>query len=150
MQGQGFANVGNETMFWYSVWIVPEAGVRFARWERDRLGYLQPFVGPKDTPHLISAPVPTDGKPVTISLNVAGLNELSKVKVSVLDERFQELAGFGAADCTAPEKSGLRQRVQWGAKDRVTLSGPIRIRVDFGGVRPEDLKLYTVYVETLG
>ncbi len=28
MQGQGFANVGNETLFWYSVWVVPTAGLR--------------------------------------------------------------------------------------------------------------------------
>ena len=150
MQGQGFANVGNDTLFWYSVWIVPEGGVRFARWDRDRLGYLQPFVGPKDTPHLISAAVPTDGKGVAISLNVAGLNELSKVKVSVLDEQFHQLPGYSGADCTAPEKAGLRQRVQWGTKDRVTANGPIRVRVDFGGLRPEDLKLYAVYVEALG
>ena len=35
-------------------------------------------------------------------------NELSKVKVSVLDERFHELAGYGAADCTARSFSSSR------------------------------------------
>ena len=42
VQGQGFENVGEETLFWYASW--PEHfgdGVRVASWERDRLGYLR-------------------------------------------------------------------------------------------------------------
>jgi hypothetical protein len=146
MQGQGFANIGDETLFWYSVWVIATAGVRLARWERDRLGYLQPFVGPDKSPHLISAPVTTGGKPVAISLNISGLNEWSKVKVTVMNERFQPLAGYAASDCSEPMQSGLRQIVRWGGKDRITSAGPIRVRVDFAGVRPEDVKLYAVYV----
>jgi hypothetical protein len=146
MQGQGFANVGDETLFWYSIWVVPTAGIRLARWPRDRLGYLQPFVGPKEQPHVISAPIPTGGKPVTISLNTSGLSELSALKISVLDERLQPLAGFGAAASGPALRSGLRQRVTWGGNDRVLSEGPIRVRVDFGGARPEDLRLYAVYV----
>ena len=43
-QGQGFENIGGETLFWYAPW--PEQlsdGVRVATWQRDRLGCLQPF-----------------------------------------------------------------------------------------------------------
>jgi hypothetical protein len=146
MQGQGFANIGDETLFWYSVWVVPSAGVRLARWERDRLGYLQPFAGPGESPHVISAPVATNGTPVTISLNIAGLNDLSRAKVSVFDERFQPLPGCSAADCTGPVRPGLRQTVQWGSREKITSSEPIRVRIDFAGVRPEDVKLYAIYV----
>ena len=42
VQGQGFENVGEETLFWYAPW--PEQlsnGVRVASWQRDRLGYFQ-------------------------------------------------------------------------------------------------------------
>jgi hypothetical protein len=136
MQGQGFANVGDETLFWYSVWVIPTAGVRLARWQRDRLGYLQPFVGPKESPHVISMPVPTGGRPVAISLNASGLGELSAMKVSVLNEQLQPVAGYGANDSTALLRSGFRQRVNWGGKETVTSAGPIRVRVDFAGVRP--------------
>jgi hypothetical protein len=146
MQGQGFANVGRETLFWYSVWVVPTAGVRLAHWERDRLGYLQPYLGPKASPHLISAPVPTDRRPVQIGLNVAGVNDLSRIKVTVLDEQMRELPGYSAAECTGPGQAGLRQIARWGSRQTVTAPGPIRIRVDFAGVRPEDLRLYAVYV----
>ncbi len=147
MQGQGFANVGNDTLFWYSVWVVPSAGLRVARWDRDRLGYLQPFSGPKNKAHVISAPVETHGKPVAIKLNVNGVGQWSGVKVSLLDEQLRELPGFSAKDCTGPEQSGLSQRAVWGDRRNVTADGPIRVRVDFTGVRPEDLQLYAVYVE---
>jgi hypothetical protein len=147
MQGQGFANVDKETLFWYSVWVVPSAGIRVARWDRDRLGYLQPFVTSGKSPHLISAPIATGGRPVAVKLNVNGIKRWSSVKVSVLDGKFRELPDYTAKDCTGPDHSGLSQRVVWGNKRQVTADGPIRIRVDFTGVRPEDLQLYAIYVE---
>ncbi|HEX4131880.1 MAG TPA: hypothetical protein VHZ24_17745 [Pirellulales bacterium] len=147
MQGQGFANLGKETLFWYSVWVVPSAGLRVARWDRDRLGYLTPFSGPKHKAHVISAPVPTGGKPVAIKLNVGGIGEYSGVKVSVLDEHLRELPGYSAAECTGPERSGFSERATWGRQRRVVAEGSIRVRVDFTGIRPEDLQLFAVYVE---
>jgi hypothetical protein len=147
MQGQGFANIGQETLFWYSVWVVPTAGIRVAHWDRDRLGYLSPFVTEKKSPHLISAPVATNGQPVAVKLNIGGINQWSSVKVTVLDEQMRELPGYTAQDCTGPEQSGLSQRVVWGHQRQVVAPGPIRIRVDFTGVRPEDLQLYAIYVQ---
>ena len=58
-----------------------------------------------------------------------------------------ELPGYTAKDCTGPEESGLSQRVVWGKNQQVVANGPIRIRVDFTGVRPEDLQLYAIYVQ---
>jgi hypothetical protein len=147
MQGQGFANVGKDTLFWYSVWVVPNAGIRVARWDRDRLGYLEPFVTSDKKPHVISAPVSTGGKPVSVKLNITGINKWSGVKVTVLDEQLRELPGYTAQDCTGPAESGLSQLVVWGEKQQVVANGPIRIRVDFTGVRPEDLRLYAIYVQ---
>ena len=46
IQGQGFENVGDETLFWYAPW--PEEasdGVRVTSWPRDRLGYFSPYEG---------------------------------------------------------------------------------------------------------
>jgi len=146
MQGQGFANVGKETLFWYSVWVVPSAGIRCAHWDRDRLGYLTPFVKADKTPHVISAPIATSGKPVAVKLNINGLNQWSKVRVTVLDEQMHELAGYTAKECTGPEESGLDQLVVWGDRRTVMANGSIRIRVDFTGVRPEDVQLYAAYV----
>lgn len=147
MQGQGFANVGKETLFWYSVWVVPSAGIRVARWDRDRLGYLQPFVNSGKTPHVISTPISTGGKPTAITLNINGLGQWSSVRVTLLDEQLRELPGYTAKDCTGPEQSGLDQRVVWGKNRTVVASVPIRVRVDFTGVRPEDVQLYAIYLK---
>ncbi|MSU49946.1 MAG: hypothetical protein EXS37_12815 [Opitutus sp.] len=147
MQGQGFANVGDETLFWYGIWVIPSAGVRLARWERDRLGYLQPFLGRSGEARVISAPIAISGRPVTVSVNAAGLGQWSQIKVTMLDEQFHELPGYTAKECTGPQQSGLHQRVTWGNNFRVSASGAVRVCIDFGGVRPEDLRLYAVYVE---
>jgi len=142
--GQGFANIGGQTLFWFSLWGAPGEGIRVARWERDRLGYLQPFVPGKKQPAIISEPLSMKGREATISLNVSGLDESNGIKVSVLDEQFRELPGYTAGACTGP---GLKQRVRWGAKDGVTSDQPIRIRVDFTGASAQEIRLYAVYVD---
>ena len=46
IQGQGFENMGEETLFWYAPWPEQRSdGVRVAVWPRDRLGYFQPYMG---------------------------------------------------------------------------------------------------------
>jgi len=145
-QGQGFANRNGQTLFWYGSWNSPADGVRLARWDTDRLGYLQPFVPPQQHPNLISEPIATGGKSVTVALNLDGVSDLSRVKVSILDEQCRPLPGFEAADCSAPARSGLKEVAGWGSRQTVTAAGPIRVRIDFAGVRPEDLKLYAVYL----
>ena len=153
-QGQGFENIGDETLFWYAPW--PEQlsdGVRVASWPRDRLGYFQPF--PLDKPkqrtcHVISAPIFTeaaDGADLQVAVNADGLSEHAQLAVELLDERFVPLPGYAAGDCD-PMESGLRQRVSWGGRSTVSgVEGAFRVRVNFAGLRPEDPKLYAIYVE---
>jgi hypothetical protein len=38
-QGQGWANVGDQTLYWYSVWS--QGRIRLATWLRDRFGYFE-------------------------------------------------------------------------------------------------------------
>jgi len=66
----------------------------------------------------------------------------------VLDERFNELPGYIAAECVGPDKSGFRQSVKWGSREQITSSQPIRIRVDFTGPAVAELKLFAVYLDT--
>jgi hypothetical protein len=79
---------------------------------------------------------------------VAGLSEHCELIVELLDRQFRPLEGYSAARVTPLRESGLRQLVRW--EDRDTLDGikdPFRIRATFGGVRPEDLQLYALYVQ---
>ena len=148
MQGQGMENVGERTLYWYGLW--PEAdsnGVRLASWPRDRLGYLSPFAGPASAAFLITDRIHLEGRQARVSLNVSGLGQYSKMKVSVLDGSFRPLRGYGPEECGEIETNGLKVPVSWGNKMMVSQEEPIRLRIDFCGVRPEDIALYAVYLE---
>ena len=151
-QGQGFENVGDETLFWYAPW--PEQlsdGVRVANWKRDRLGYLQPFdprqLAKPNGCHLISAPIDLQGTPGRVALNVDGLSEHAQVTVEILDEQFSPVEGYTAGECL-PLESGLKQPVTWPGRDAVKVDRPFRVRLNYTGIRPEDPKLYAIYVES--
>ncbi len=48
-------------------------------------------------------------------------------------------------------KSGLQQPVRWNSQEWVEhRDGAIRIRINFAGIRPEDPKLYAIYVTSQG
>ena len=151
VQGQGFENIGDETLFWYAPWPEGDSdGVRLATWPRDRLGSLQCLTereAPGEAPHAITAPVDPEGKPIRLSANVSGLSEHAEFRVAVLDERFRELPGYAAAECTGLRESGFAQPVTWNGRDTIDADVPIRLRVEFGGIRPEDVRIHALYLE---
>ena len=146
-------NIGDETLFWYAPWPEQDSdGVRVASWPRDRLGYFHSYFTSRTMdlglPHFVSAPIDLEGKPARVLLNVDNLDEHSQVSVEVLDEQFLPIPGYGRESCLAPTSGGFRQPVKWQAHEVVeNVDGPIRVRVNFGGLRPEDTKIYAVYVE---
>lgn len=150
-QGQGFENIGDETLFWYGSWSYND-GVRLATWPRDRLGYFGAFLARKmrslQEAHFISAPIDLEGKPASVYLNVDGLSDDSRISVEILDERFEPIHDYSEQACVSPSQSGLRQPVGWQSHEQIEgVDGPVRIRVNFRGKRPEDVKIYAVYVE---
>jgi len=152
MQGQGFENIGGETLFWYAPWGGCN-GIRVARWPQDRLGYFEAFLGSKMTSlqesHFISAPIDLEGKPAQVYLNVDGLSEHAEVSAEALTEKFEVIPGFTADKFTGPSTSGLRQLVTWQNRETLeNIDGCVRVRVNFGGIRPEDVKIHAVYVSS--
>ena len=147
MQGQGYENVGDETLFWYSAWR--EGEVRLARWERDRLGYAS--VDDEDGPagaHLWTSPFRMEGGLASVFLNVEGTGPHSSVSVAVTDERFEPISGLGADQCATVE-DGYRARVRWKDGDAASVGEqPVRLKISFEGLRAQDLKLYAAYVES--
>ena len=155
IQGQGFENVGDETLFWYAPW--PEEasdGVRVTSWPRDRLGYFSPYEsgiwvhGGRSDPHFVSAPIDLEGGTARLTVNVEGINEHSSITVEIQDHAFRTVPGYERDASQGPTGPGLAQPVTWLGKNAIDgVSGLIRVRVDFGGVRPEDVRLYAVYLD---
>lgn len=141
-QGQGFENFGEQTLFWYEVWGL--GPVRLATWARDRLGYFQSMGGPA---HFLSCPFRLAG-PSRLYLNVDGLSEHTLLGVELVDEQFRPLAEYTGESAAVVRENGLRQRVTWGGNSVVTAPDHLlRLRVSFGGVRPEDIRFYAAYLE---
>jgi hypothetical protein len=158
MPGGGIENIGERTIHWYSTWEYPPRGeIRVATWQRDRLGYFaavsrREFTGPGRIdvpvdPHLVTCPLRGSGAETTIEVNADGLSQHSTLAVEVLDEQFRPLPEYRAESCVPLVESGLRQAVRWRGRPRLqALERPFRIRVNWGGVRPEDARLYAIYV----
>jgi len=149
LQGQGVHNIGEQTLSWYTA--LYEGDVRVATWPRDRLGYYsvyQPFGGPvRAVPHFISCPVQLGSGGARVFVNADGFSEHNHITVEILDREFKGVKGYSGEDCTPIAEDGFRQQVVW--RDRQTIDGPdhpVRIRVNYGGVRPEDIRVYAVYV----
>lgn len=151
--GQGMLNWGDETMLWYEAWV--DGGIRLARWERDRLGYLRAFnpeehgwgLRAVDDRHCITCPLRVSDGAARVYANVDRVWEHSELVVEVLDEQFRPLPGYSGEACVPLREPGLRQPVVWKGRDTVSdIAGPFRLRVTFGGVRPEDARLHALYV----
>ena len=168
-QGQGFENIGDETLIWYWGW-----GAKFicvARWPRDRLGYFEVVPDPKpnllmpeDThtmfwgryidipidqtdPHAISCPIRIDSHAASISVNADGISEDALLSLELLDEQCRPIDGLSGSAAAAIHEPGLRQTAIWNGSNTLDLAGKtIRIKVTWQGKRPDDTHLYALYV----
>ena len=159
IQRNAWAQIGDRTVYWYSLWRRehrrPEddpTGVRLASWARDRFGSLNACApnageGAEFEPHCISCPIELDDAQGRIFVNAGGLGPYAELKVELLDLQFRPLAGYSGSDAATIRESGLRRPVTFGAGGTLPeLDGSIRIRVNWAGVRPEDARLYALYV----
>ena len=155
VQRNAFANIGDRTVYWYSVartLPTEPTGVKVATWVRDRLGCFSAArknhgFGAAYEPHCISCPIELKQPDSRIFVNADGLGEYSQIKVHLLDHQFRPVPRYSGGDCVPISESGLRQPAVW--RNRTQLEEfihPIRIRVDWEGIRPEDAQLYAIYV----
>ena len=152
IQGQGCFNIGDETLFWYAPW--PEQasdGVRVASWQRDRLGYLCGYLRKgwheQYSCHCISAPIDLEGRPARLFLNADGLGDRGSVLAEVVGESFEPIAGYEKENAVAASEGGLHQPLRWQEREVVKAADPIRVCAHIEGTRPEDVRLYALYVE---
>ena len=151
IQGQAFQNIGERTIVYYGIW--PEVdrtsptGVRIATWQRDRLGCYSPSPDIDDA-HCITMPLRPLRPGARIYVNADGLSADSQLSVEVLDERFRPIPGYSGRDSRPLDAPGFRLPVSWRAGDRLASSDqPIRVRVNWHGRRPQQARLFAVYIE---
>lgn len=159
-QGQGMAEVGGKTLAYYSHWGKGASGkIWAANWERDRFGFFAPTSDPEEgqwmndraAPHCISCPIRIGGRSARVFINASNLSEHGYLTVEVLDVRFQPLPGYAADHSTPLKNGGFRVPVKWGERESIEAAeGAVRLRINWHGIRPEDPKLYAVYVEAGG
>lgn len=115
LQGQAFANVGDQTYAWYSHWDnegqFRNMEIGLAMWRRDGFGYLSRKEDDNDA-ELITAPF-TVGKSGTLSCNVDGITGDAPLTIEVLDAQSQPLPDFSGENAAKLTSSGLRTEVVW-------------------------------------
>ena len=149
IQGQGWANTGDRTLYWFGGWRDGE--VRLAEWERDRFGFVRAIEESRvPDSHLITSPFRIGYEQARVFLNVGGLSEYNSIAVSVADDQMRPIDGFEASDCH-PVENGLRSPVGWKGRDAIPGGKDLlRLRVDISGVRAGDVKLYCIHVKEAG
>ncbi len=164
LQRNAWANIGDRSVYWFSVWREEAStwtmdnpksltGVWVATWELDRFGWFAPCgrnygsAAGAYEPHCISCPVSLEGGKARLFVNADRLNEGSRLKIELLDEQFRPIPGYSGADCVCLDRPGLRQPVTWREREVLEEFGhPVRVRVDWEGIRREDARLFALYV----
>jgi hypothetical protein len=164
-QGQGFLNHGERTMTYYGHWGKDgNKEIRVAVWQRDRLGKYwvnrrpiegqypasRPAIDEPDPsqklPYFMSCPITLPEGGGQVFLNCGNLSNTSELRVAVVDRDFKPLAGYSLNECQPVQTDGYRVPVRWKGQDRIQAKGPIRLRVQWGGIRFEDPIVYAAYV----
>jgi hypothetical protein len=144
LTGGKLGNIGDKTLCWYTWWHPPEGqhGTYAVTWDRDRLGLLKPNAATGAT--VTSAPIHIKEGKASVFINASGLDKDNRLRVSLLDEEGQALAGFSGADAATIDKSDLRIPVTWKGGQVLTADQPkVRIQVAFEGSHG---RLHAVYV----
>jgi len=145
MQGQGMENVGDRTLYWYSLWRgTGGSGMRVINWHRDRLGCLKPFR--KDGAMAISLPIHALNEQVTATVNAGGLGEHSQLRVALLDSAFKPLPGYTVEDAQPISANSFDAPLTWRGGSTLPKDQLVHMQVHFAGVRPEDAELYAIYL----
>ena len=156
--GQAMANIGDNTFLWYESWG-DGTGVRLAKWERDRLGYFQQYDYPRRPaylppdgtfvdvdPHFITCPFTID-KATSVFANVDGLSQYSELKVEVLTKEFIPIPELSGDNAIPLKLSGFKEPISWKSGNTINSSvKEFRLKVTSAGIRPEDVKIYALYL----
>lgn len=144
LQGHAFVNVGEQTYIWYSHWDCEgqfrsqEIGLATIR--RDGFGYLS-AKQPELAAFCETANFTTTDAGTKVFVNIDGATADKPIRIELLDELAEPVAGFSGNDAAVVAASGVRTEVTW--KSTLPAGKKFGLRVHFpaGG----EAKLYAAY-----
>lgn len=170
LQGQGFANVGDETFIYYGAWdprgwqnSPPRGGVGLATLPRDRFATLAVdatttgvgnYQMPKTVSSFMTHVVDTDtlsiddDSPVRrLYVNADGLGKEASLRLELLDARTRPVRNYSGLDAAIVNSDGFQTPVLWKGKSNVSeLPRRFRVRVTFTGKRKGDIRFHAMYI----
>ncbi|MBC7821578.1 MAG: hypothetical protein IAG10_32230, partial [Planctomycetaceae bacterium] len=162
LQGQGFENVGDQTLIYYGAWDprqkeAPRGGVGIATLPRDRFGDLVVETagkGPGDYQlPAIQSEFITTAMPLKantshrFSVNADGLGTEAALKIELLGKDEKPLPGYSGKNAAVVRQSGFQTPIAWRGTNEVRdLPEQIHFRVTFEGKRSTDIRFSALYV----
>jgi len=164
LQGQGFENVGRQTLIYYGAWdprywqgSPPRGGVGMATLPRDRFGSLivdkttegpGNYQMPKTVSEFMTSAFELPEAPRhRFYLNADGLGEEATLKVELLHRNTIPIPEYSGSNAAIVRASGFQTPVSWnGHHDIHDLPDSVRLRVTFEGERNTSIRFNAVYL----
>lgn len=148
LQGHAFANVGDETMIWYSHWDTAaqfrNMDIGLATLRRDGFGYLSCHAKENDA-HFVTRTLTASGAPIRITANVENVSPDSALTLELLDGADRPVPGHSGKDSAKLTVSGTRQTVVWPKGDPKLAKGK-EFAIKAGFPAGSEARLYTLIV----
>ena len=159
LQGQGFENIGDETLLYYGSWDprptggppVPRGGVGIAMLPRDRFGDLRVDESAKgqgdyQLPTIVSEFVTTalavsESETPRFFVNASGLGQEANLRIELLDLSEQPIPGRIAR----VEESGFQTALAW-VDETEALPERIKVRATFEGEKKSEIRFHALYL----
>jgi hypothetical protein len=152
--GVAFMNVGDKTFIYYCGLDAGGASasgrgdIGIALLDRDRFGYLS-LKKTEELGEFTSAPVEL-GEGARLFANVGEVSTDSNIRIGLVDERNQPIAGYSLNESKPLIESGLRQPVAW--KDGAVIRGlgnrRAYLKAELRGIGSRNPRLYAIYLDT--
>ena len=164
LQGQGFENVGEQTLIYYGAWdprvwqsSPPRGGVGTATLPRDRFADLVVDTsttgdGDYQMKETVSSFMTRSLRIDDVSrrrfyVNAHGLSEIARLKIELLDHQLNHLLGYSGSDATLVTSSGFQTPIEWDVQTSPDgLPDRVRLRVTFEGTKKTDIRFNAIYI----
>lgn len=167
LQGQGFENVGDQTLVYYGAWdprvnipgvpLPPRGGVGIAVLPKDRFGDLTvdlraegdgAYQIPEVTSEFVTASVVLGRRHRSpkFFVNAEGLGAQAKLRFELLEHDYTPIPGYSGDNAAVVDIDGFRTPIAWARSRGRRLPEKIRIRGYFDGEQNTDIKLSAIYI----